>query len=105
MEIRNLTPHILNLISVDGSTVNIQPSGTVARVSAKTETVGNVNGIAVTKSVFGDVIDLPAAQDGVVLVVSRMVKDRVADRADVMVPGAPVRNADGQIIGANGLSL
>lgn len=105
MEIRNLTPHILNLISVDGSTVNIQPSGTVARVSAKTETVGNVNGIAVTKSVFGDVIDLPAAQDGVVLVVSRMVKDRVADRTDVMVPGAPVRNADGQIIGANGLSL
>lgn len=105
MEIRNLTPHILNIIAVDGSTVNIQSSGTVARVSAKTETVGNVNGIAVTRMTLGDVQDLPAAAEGVILVVSRMVKDRVADRADVMVPGTPVRNAEGQIIGANGLSL
>ncbi len=35
----------------------------------------------------------------------RMVKDRVPDRADVLVPGAPVRDSEGRIIGANGLSM
>ncbi|NCB47704.1 hypothetical protein EOM81_11890, partial [bacterium] len=88
MKLVNLTPHVLNIISVDGSTVNVPTSGTVARVSSTAQSVGTVAGIAVTKSVFGDVIDLPAAQDGVVLIVSRMVKDRVANRDDVMVPGA-----------------
>lgn len=101
----NLTPHVLNLIAADGSVVDIQPSGSVARVASSSAVVATINGINVTQSTWGDVTGLPAAQDGVIMIVSRMVKDRVADRADVMVPGAPARDADGKIIGANGLSL
>lgn len=105
MKLINLTPHVLNVIAADGSTVDIQPSGNIARVASTSAVVANINGINVTASTWGDVAGLPAAQAGVVFIVSRMVKDRVADRADVMVPGAPVRDADGKIIGANGLSL
>lgn len=101
----NLTPHVLNLIAADGSIVDIQPSGNQARVSSTSDVVATINGINVTQSTWGDVTGLPDAQDGVILIVSRMVKDRVPDRSDVLVPGAPVRDADGKIIGANGLSL
>lgn len=101
----NLTPHTLNIVAADGSIVDIQPSGNVARVASSSAVVATINGINVTASTWGEVTGLPAAEEGVILIVSRMVKDRVADRADVMVPGAPVRDAEGKIIGASGLSL
>ena len=101
----NLTPHVLNIVAADGSIVDIQPSGNIARVSSTSAIVATVNGINVSQQTFGDVTGLPVAQDGVILIVSRMVKDRAANRADVMVPGAPVRDAEGKIVGANGLSL
>jgi hypothetical protein len=101
----NLTPHVLNIVAADGSVVDIQPSGNIARVASSSAVVATINGISVTASTWGEVTGLPAAEDGVILIVSRMVKDRVANRADVMVPGAPVRDAEGKIIGASGLSL
>lgn len=103
----NLTPHILNIIAADGSTVYIPPKGNdnIARVSSNSTIVGTIIGINVTQQTFGKVMGLPDAQDGVILIVSRMVKDRVPDRNDVMVPGTPVRDTEGKIIGANGLSL
>lgn len=100
----NLTPHVLNIIAADGSIVDIQPSGDVARVASTTTTVATLKGINVTASTWGDVTGLPPTQDGIAFIVSRMVKDRVPDRPDVLVPGVPVRDADGKIIGANGLS-
>lgn len=105
MKLINLTPHALNIVAADGSVVDIQSSGNVARVASSSAVVATINGINVTAPTWGEVTGLPAAQEGVVLIVSRMVKDRVANRADVMVPGAPVRDAEGKIIGASGLSL
>ena len=105
MKLINLTPHALNLIAADGSSIDLQPSGNIARVASSSAVVATINGINVSQQTFGEVTGLPDAQDGTVFIVSRMVKDRVANRADVMVPGAPVRDADGKIIGANGLSL
>lgn len=108
-EFINLTPHTLNILAADGSIVDIQPSGDIARVSSSSTVIATINGINVSQQtfgdVFGDVTGLPDTQDGIIYIVSRMVKDRVPDRLDVLVPGAPVRDADGKIIGANGLSL
>ena len=101
----NLTPHALNIVAYYGSIITIQPSGDVARVEATSAVVDSISGIDISQQTFGEVIGLPAAQDGVVYIVSRMVKDRVPDRRDVLVPGTPVRDADGKIIGAKGLSL
>ena len=102
----NLTPHILNIIAADGSTVYIPPDGNrIARVGSISSIVATVNGININKQTFGKVVDLPDAQDDVVYIVSRMVKDRVPDRDDVVVPGVPFRDTDGKIIGAWGLSL
>lgn len=107
-EFKNLTPHMLNIIAADGSTIyNIAPegNGNIARVSSTSNVVGTINGINVSRQTFGKVMGLPDAQDGVVYIVSRMVKDRVPDRNDVLVPGASVRDENGVTIGANGLSL
>ena len=104
MEIRNLTPHILNIVAADGTVVNIEPSGIVPRVSSSQEIVEVINGINVSHEVLGDVIDLPAPEEGVVLVVSRLVASAVSGRNDVLVPGALLRNDQGQVIGANGLA-
>lgn len=101
----NLTPHTLNLIAADGSTVDIPTSGNIARVGSISSIVATVNGININKQTFGKIVDLPDAQDGLVYIVSRMVKDRVPDRDDVVVPGVPFRDTDGKIIGAWGLSL
>lgn len=102
----NLTPHILNIIAADGSTVYIPPDGNrIARVGSISTVVATVNGININRQTFGKVMDLPDAQDDVVYIVSRMVKDRVPDRDDVVVPGVPFRDTDGKVIGAWGLSL
>lgn len=101
----NLTPHTLNIVKADGSIMDIPPSGKIARVASSSTVVATFEGINVSQQTFGDVIDLPDTKNGIVYIVSRMVKDRVPDRPDVLVPGAPVRDAEGRIIGADGLSL
>lgn len=107
-EFINLTPHMLNIIAADGSTIyNIAPegNGNIARVSSISNIVDTINGININRQTFGKVMGLPDAQDGVVYIVSRMVKDRVPGRNDVVVPGASFRDAEGNTIGAWGLSL
>lgn len=99
----NLTPHVITIVS-EVRTAIVPPSGQIARVASKTETVGEVNGIPIFKQSFGEVTDLPEAKEGTFYIVSRMVKDRVPERDDVLVPGTPIRDDKGVIIGADGLS-
>ena len=54
MEIRNLTPHVLNIVAADGTVVNIEPSGIVPRVSSSQEIVEEINGISVFHEVPPD---------------------------------------------------
>ena len=64
MNIKNLTPHTINFVSSEGYPImDIKPEGTVARVSVRTETVGEINGIPVIKSVYGEVMDLPEPEE------------------------------------------
>ena len=61
---------------------------------------GDINGIPLTTTSFGDVIDLPAPQDGVFFIVSRLVLSACPDRNDLLVPNDLVRDDNGNIIGA-----
>lgn len=102
MNIINLTPHEVNIVLENGA-ISIPTSGTVARVAAKTEKTGDINGIPVTETVFGDVEGLPEPQDGTVFIVSTLVAQRVHNRSDVFVPSEPVRDSAGKIIGCKSL--
>lgn len=108
MNFVNLTPHTLTVVDDSGNTVlSVAPSGTVARVATQQTVVGNVAGIDIVSTVFGDVDGLPDPQPNTVYVVSTLVlqalKANGVDRDDVVAPdtspASAVRNADGQIVG------
>jgi hypothetical protein len=100
----NLTPHPLNLKRVDGTMLTIPPSGTVARVAEKRTDLGVLAGLAVTRAEYGAVEGLPEPVPGKIFVVSALVLAAVQQRADVFAPGPAIRDADGKIVGADGLS-
>jgi hypothetical protein len=95
----NLTPHVVRLN--DGS--EFAPSGTVARVA--TSYTEFVDGVATV--VFGDLVGLPAPQEGVLYVASALVAGAAqkAGRSDVVSPAtghpACVRK-DGQVVSVPG---
>lgn len=108
MEIVNLTPHEVVLVRPDRE-VRVPASGTVARVAVSTRTVGvcDADGVEIplVAPEYGAVCGLPEARTGTLYLVSRVVKDRVADRDDVLVPADFVRDAAGRITGCRALSL
>lgn len=101
-KIINLTPHTINFITEVG-TINIQPSGTVARLSTKTVTTGEINGIPVTETVFGEIEDLPEPETDTIYIVSSLVASRCQSRKDVFIPNESVRDDQGRIIGCKSL--
>lgn len=107
MQIVNLTPHVLNLIGANGDVLNVPTSGTIARLTVASEAVGEAQGITLYRSVFGELVGLPEPSQGVLYATSALVKVRAQElgREDVVSPGNPVRDENGVIIGANGLSF
>lgn len=112
MEIINLTPHAVNIVDANGNEIlQIPASGTIARCSAETETVGEiiVNGVRIpeTRTVMGDVYDLPEEKPGTIYIVSLAVAKAIAkanpERRDLRIPDQSVRNAAGQIVGCRSL--
>lgn len=98
----NLTPHAITI-----GNRTIPPSGTVARVAVTRSPVGDVDGIPAFLPMFGPVQNLPDYDPSVVWIVSALVRTHpaVADRDDVASPGALVRDADGNVIGCDGLDF
>lgn len=117
MYIRNLTPHPLTISNGD-RTMTIKPSGTVARATSVEEHVGIIRcvpdpqggpdwNINVTRSIFGEPVDLPAPMPSTILVVSRITAEaaRAVGRVeDIYLPGPAVRDSQGRVIGCEGLS-
>jgi hypothetical protein len=101
-QIVNLTPHALHVVLGD-TTKTLTPSGTVARVSSTSTQVGDLDGIPLFNTTFGQVQDLPDQQDGVLLVVSALVRSALPDRKDLASPGDLVRDSSGNVVGCKGL--
>jgi len=104
MNLVNLTPHAINLLTNNGETISLPASGTVARVSSKSVPVGETDGILLTRVTFGEVIDLPAP-DGRYFIVSALVRSALPHRHDLASPGELVRDSAGNVIGCKTLIL
>lgn len=108
---RNLTPHTLNVRALDGTVIAIAPdSRGVARVvydrlPPEQTTIAN-HEVAIT--VAGsprEIIGLPEPEEGVILIVAKAVSDAApAGRGDLMSPGRLLRDADGNVVGCDGLT-
>lgn len=107
MNIINLTPHTV-VIALDGNdtTITIPPAlgpdgkPTPARVSTQQVPAGNVNGIPVVSTVYGDVVGLPDPKPDTIYIVSALVLGRV-ERPDVFAPDTgptAIRDEKGNIV-------
>ena len=96
----NLTPHDVNLYRADGTVVTFKKADMpIPRVSATTVSDGDIDGIPLTKTVFGEVENLPEAVEGTYFIVSALVAGRCPDRKDLVIPNDAVRDDAGRIVG------
>ena len=104
MTIMNCTPHAINIMDSEGKEIlTLEPSGICPRCSVERKKVGNINGIPINKSVFGDVYDLPSPQPDTIYIVSRVVAE-AARREDLYIVDNAVRDENGRIIGCRALA-
>lgn len=98
-DIKNLTPHSIVVILSDDIRYVITPSDTVARCSAETEVIGEVNGIPLTRTSYGEVYGLPAQKENTIYIVSTLVAQACPERDDLFIPNEIVRDTNGKVIG------
>ena len=108
MDIRNLTPHPINLI-LSGETRTLAPDPAGPARVAETlhpDTAGQVAEIPVIRKIFGEITGLPAPVPGVALIVSALVASAAWElqRTDVLAIGETVRDSAGRITGATSLA-
>lgn len=103
MTIVNLTPHTLNFV-FNETKIDIEPSGSIARVSVKDTPMNPINGIPTFRTEYGEIENLPVPEVDTIYVVSSLVATRCPERTDVFVPGRLIRDEQGRIIGSAGLS-
>ena len=108
----NKTPHPITLVLEDGAKITLEPVLPTPRVSSSsvktanyvvTDSDGVKHEIIREAPVFGEVVDLPEPQEGVLYIVSMLVAARASNRTDLVSPGRQLRNEAGQVIGCAGL--
>ena len=103
----NLTPHAINIVDEANQVIRTFVSEGVARAAQRTELVGEIDGVRITKSAVGEPVDLPEYRDGVFLIVSLATVN--AARAfgrrvdDLLITNEAVRDDQGRIIGCRSL--
>lgn len=100
----NATPHAVNIISDNGESLRTFEPEISVRVSSHCEVVGTLAGIPIDSATFGEVEGLPEYREGVYYIVSRLVKQALPDREDLLCPGQQVRDSEGRVIGCKSLS-
>lgn len=102
-QIKNFTPHPITICNNAGEVIRvIQPEGLV-RLKAVTVPAGEIDGVPVTKTEFGQPEGLPEFKEGVFIVVSQLVKTALPSRSDLLVPAEVVRDEKGNIVGCKSL--
>lgn len=105
MKLVNLTPHSVTILTGETTPpVILEPSGSVARCSVTSLQLDPLfDTIPVATSELGEVTGLPEQEDGVALVVSRIVAEARPERTDLYFPGDAVRDEKGNIVACRGL--
>jgi hypothetical protein len=109
-QIINLTPHIVSIVNQANEIIGEYPlSGIEARLSSTAEVIGEVDGITISKTVYGDAVNLPEPAENTLYIVSTIVAQGVPQRKDLIVPDSgrtALRYTDGpdkgKVIGVRG---
>ena len=99
-----LTPPNIVILKEEGSTITIEPSGTIARVSSAKEIVNTIEGVVFYKGTFGEIQDLPEPEEDTIFIVSGFLLSALNNtRDDVYAPAELIRDETGKPIGTKGL--
>lgn len=108
-KIKNLTPHAIYIVGENDNVVAMFQSEGVARAEQKDEPAGELNGIPLVKSTFGEPIDLPDPEENTYLIVSLVTANaaKAAGRTteDLLLTSGLVRDEQGRIIGCNAFAI
>ena len=109
----NMTPHAVRVISDNENVADrvFMPSGKSIRLESQTYKVGEIDGVPLTRTQYGNPIivsdgiseELYFETPGVYYIVSAMVAQALPHRKDLLVPAEQVRDSDGKIIGCRSL--
>lgn len=106
MNIINCTPHPVHVVNSEGSVLRtIEPNGAPIRLAAKTVPAGEFDGVPLSRTEFGEPVNLPEPAEGTIYIVSQIVKNAIPTRHDLVVPADVLRDDKGQIIGCQSLGL
>ena len=106
MNIINCTPHAVTVVDAEGKILRIiESNGSPIRLASSTVPAGEFDGVPLTRTEFGEPVNLPAPQEGTVYIVSQLVKNAIPGRSDLVVPAEVLRDDKGQIIGCRSLGL
>ena len=104
----NLTPHEVTIYDDHGNIkLRIPPSGVVARVQTRSIIIGEIEGVPLRITEYGDITDLPDPQPNTIYIVSSILlialKTKGIVRNDVVAPDtnpdSVIRDSQGRIIG------
>lgn len=102
-KIKNLTPHAIYIIGENDEVVAMFQSEGIARAEQKDEPAGELNGIPLVKTTFGEPVGLPEPEADTYLIVSLATANaaKAAGRTtkDLLLTSGVVRDEQGRIIG------
>ena len=102
----NCTPHdVYYMDNICQIILTIFKSEKPARVSVENVYLGTYDSIKAYSSKFGKVIDLPKSNGWNLFIVSRLVRDALPKRKDLIVPTELMRDGGGRIIGCRGFEF
>lgn len=108
-KILNYTPHAINMCDETGNVFESYTSQGSARVETTQECVGEINGVDIYSTSYGEVEGLPEQQEDVMLLVSFLVKQALPERTDLICPNTSpqgvVRDENGKIIGVKSFQV
>lgn len=105
MKIKNCTPHPIDIWDAAGERIvrTIPRSDVVVRLRETNEHIGEADGVVISRTSYGEPVDLPDEEPGTLLIVSVLVKSALPERRDLVVPVELVRDDEGHIVGCRSL--
>jgi len=105
IKFKNLTPHEVTIVAENGDKMVLPkaPTGAEARIDVIIEELKPINGFKLICEHGTRISNLPDPEDDVVFIVSARVM-LAARRKDVVSPGELIRDSNGIVVGANGLT-
>lgn len=104
MKITNLTPHEVTVLDASNNIISRFPSAGIARAAQYREKIGEIDGIPVSRTSYGEVENLPEQEAGTVYIVSILTAQAAPYRKDLYIVDDTVRDDAGRIIGCRALA-